>query len=386
MKILHTSDWHLGKVIFSRSLLPEQEHFIRSWLLPFIDREQPDCIVLSGDVFDRPVAPADAIRLLDEAFSEICMERDIPLLLITGNHDGSERLSLGASLLRRQGLYIACYPQDALKPVTLSDQEGEIQFWLVPFLTPPEIRALLGDDSLRGFADCYAALIGRIRSLQKPGARQVLAAHCFVSGAEVSGSEAPLFVGTAGEVSASVLEGFDYVALGHLHGPQKVRQDHIRYAGSPLKYSFDEEHQKKSVTMVTLTGEECRYELCPVQPLHDLRRIRGTLRQLLEQAPADERREDFIYASLTDPGPVFEPMQRLREQYPNILGMESGWLQNRTEDGERTRLRSQIKTQQSSDKVVFQEFLRQLCGYEMQEEDLAVYEELCRRAGMEGQK
>ncbi|MCI8497346.1 MAG: exonuclease SbcCD subunit D, partial [Clostridiales bacterium] len=367
MRILHTADWHLGKVIFSRSLLPEQEHFIHSWLPAFLDREKPDCIVLSGDVFDRPVAPADAIRLLDEAFSEIIVEREIPLLLITGNHDGAERLSLGASLLRKQGLYISCYPSDALSPVTLSDEQGEVQFWLLPFLTPPEIRALLEDDSLRGFADCYGALFRKIRSLQKPGVRQVLAAHCFVGGAQTSEGEAQVFVGTAGELPASLFDGFDYVALGHLHGAQRAGRDCVRYAGSPLKYSFDEVHQKKSVTLVDLTLSECRYELYDIQPLHDMRRIRGTLRQLLDAAAQDEHREDFVYASLQDEGPVFEPMQRLREYYPNILGMESGWLKSRTEDSERAQLRQQMKARQSSDELVFREFLRQLCGYEAQQ-------------------
>ncbi len=378
MKILHTSDWHLGRVLYARTLLPEQQRFVEDFFLPLVEREKPNLVILAGDIFDRKIAPVEAIRLFDQFVTYMCADLNIPLAVITGNHDGADRISIGSRLLADRGLYLVSRLEQGLEPFFLQDDYGPIQLWMLPYFDPAMARDATGDGSIEGFGSAYQAVLDCIRQKMDPCARQILVAHCFVAGSSVSESESPLYIGGSGQVDASLFSGFDYVALGHLHAPQRPRPC-IRYAGSPLKYSFDEEHQRKSVSLVQLTDSLSVQEI-PITGVRDVRTITGTLEQLLASASQDIHHDDFIYAYLTDEGPVFEPMARLREGYPNILGLESNWLKSGMLDNDRRDLRESLRKQgPGNDFTIFSSFLSQVCGTQAdaQTEDLfrSIYRE-----------
>lgn len=365
MKILHTSDWHLGKMLFGRSLLEDQADFIDRVFLPLVEREHPDLILLAGDVFDRQIAPTEAIRLFDRFVAET-HRLGVPLAVISGNHDGADRMTLGAPLLRQSGVTIATKLEDALTPVRLP---GPVNCYLLPYFEPLQARQFLGEE-VRGFQEAYRAVLGKIRERFEPDAVNILAAHCFVMGGETSASESPTFVGGSSEVSPSCFEGFSYVALGHLHRPQRAGKNG-RYAGSPLKYSFDEAGQQKSIALVCLQDGQLRTEQIPVTPLRDLRTISGTMEQLLELGK-DHPSEDYLYVELLDESPVYMPMDRLRPYFPNLLGINSQWL-SRAGTGENAGLREQLLHHKTDDAAIFGSFLQQICGMEADEEDRALF-------------
>lgn len=352
IKLLHTSDWHLGKSIYGRSLLPDQEYFIREVFLPAVRRERPDCVLLCGDIYDRPVAPVEAIRLFDETVTALA-EWGVPLAAITGNHDGADRVALGASLLREKGIAIV-NRLGPCEPIRLSDGGQRVDLYPLPYFEPEQARAFFGDNDIRGFHDAYRAVLRPIRESLDPESCSILLAHCFVAGASVSDSENPLSVGGSAQVGAELFDGFAYVALGHLHGPQRAGSN-ARYSGSPLSYSFDECHQTKSMTLLEIERREVSVRLLPVPPLREMREISGTFRELMEQgkqAPS----EDYLFAHITDRSPVYLPMEQLREYYPNLLGLDNGWLA--AEAGGLTPRRKQ------GEQEIFEAFLSQICGQE----------------------
>ena len=380
MKLLHTADWHLGKVIFSRSLLEEQEQFLYETFLPAVDREDPDLIVISGDVFDRPIAPVEAIRLFDDLLYALCAERGRKVAIISGNHDSADRLTVGAEILKRQGLFIASRLKAEPQPVRFCDEFGPIELWMLPYFDSAQVREVYKDETIRGFQEAYERVLAAVRERQTPGARQILMAHCFVTGSKKSESESPLSIGGSGEVDGALFSGFDYVALGHLHGPQPAGKN-ARYAGSPLKYSFDEAHHKKSLTVVELGKKTAAVRQLPITPKRDMRMVEGTLEELLRTAKTDEHREDFLYATLLDDAPVFEPMARLREGYPNLLGLECAWLRGGSgESSGRDALRKSLRAKRVDDRAVFEAFLRQVCDREPDEELTRLF---CELAGEE---
>lgn len=365
MKILHTSDWHLGKMLFGRSLLEDQADFIDRVFLPLVEREHPALILLAGDVFDRQIAPTEAIRLFDRFVAET-HRLGVPLAVISGNHDGADRMTLGAPLLRQSGVTIVTKLEDVLTPVRLP---GPVNCYLLPYFEPLQARQFLGEE-VRGFQEAYRAVLDKIRERFEPGAVNILAAHCFVMGGETSASESPTFVGGSSEVSPSCFEGFSYVALGHLHRPQRAGKNG-RYAGSPLKYSFDEAGQQKSIALVCLQDGQLRTEQIPVTPLRDLRTISGTMEQLLELGK-DHPSEDYLYVELLDESPVYMPMDRLRPYFPNLLGINSQWL-SRAGTGENAGLREQLLHHKTDDAAIFGSFLQQICGMEADEVDRALF-------------
>lgn len=360
MKLVHTADWHLGKYLYGRSLLPDQEYFVREQFLPFLRTERPDLVILAGDVFDRAVAPSGALRLFDFFLSEVSA-LGVPLAVIAGNHDGPDRMAIGAALLRKSGVYLAARPDEVLRPVELTCGDRPVRLFLLPYCEPPEIRALLGDESLRTFQEAYAALLERAAALAAPDRLNLLAAHCFAAGSVTSASESPVYVGGTGEVSTACFSPFSYTALGHLHAPQRAGE-RGRYAGSPLKYSFDEAHQEKSVTVVEWNGGEPCVSFRSFPPLRDLRVLTGSFEELLARAKA-EPCEDYLLCELTDNGPVYLPAEQLRPYWPNLLGLSSRWLSG-TGEGSEDGLREQIRHNGTDASAVLREFLTQICGYE----------------------
>ena len=373
MKLLHTSDWHLGRMLYGRSLLPDQEYFIDQVFLPAVRQERPDIVLLAGDLFDRQIAPVEAIRLFDRVLACLQAEK-IPIAAIPGNHDGPDRLTLAAPLLRQHGIYLATRLEDAFAPVCLQDSCGQaVQIFLLPYCEPAAVRAFLKQDNLRGFDACYRALLAEIKKLFHPSALHILVAHCFVAGSQISESETSAYVGGAGEVHTDCFDGFNYVALGHLHAPQKAGSNG-RYSGTPLKYSFDEESHKKSMTVIESSLSGLSTRLLPVVPLRDMRTISGTLDELI-LAGKQQKTEDFVQLRITDPNPVYLPAERLRPYYPNMLSLHCDWLH--AQNLQNQELRSQLFNRNVDDSAVLDLFLSQICGTTVGETDRELFLQAC---------
>ena len=322
MKILHTGDWHLGKIV-NQVYMTEDQEFILDELIRIIEEEEPDVLVIAGDIYDRAVPPVEAVELLDRTFSRILREIRIPIIAIAGNHDSPERLGFCSGIMEGSGLFIEGGLKEAIRKVTLTDSLGPVNFYLIPYADPPEARAVLKDEEIRSHEDAFKAVLNRIRKTMDPQERNVVVGHGFITGAaalEQSDSERPLSIGGTDYVDAELFQGFEYTALGHLHSAQKVTEAGIRYAGSLLKYSFSEVRHHKSAALVTLQekGEAAEIELKPLKPIREMRIIKGRLSELIK-AGEEEKSQDYIRAVLTDEGELIDPMNKLRTVYPNVL-------------------------------------------------------------------
>ncbi len=320
MKFIHTADWHLGKLFYGRTLTEEQEILLKEQFLPLIDEEKPDAVILAGDVYDRSVPPAEAVELFDEIVTKIAADRQLPFLVISGNHDSAERLSFASSLLCRSGLWMYGELSRTMAPVILSDTWGDVAFAPMPFAEPGKVRVALDDETVRSYEEAERALSAGFLSQIPKRCRKVAIAHAFVSGGSVSDSERPLSVGGSDQIPADVFKEYQYTALGHLHGPQKIGKDTVRYSGSLLKYSFSEAGQKKGADVVVLDGNgQAEVRFVSLSPRHDVRIMEGTFEELMK----GKKSEDFLLARITDPMPVIDCMARLREKFPNVMALES---------------------------------------------------------------
>lgn len=367
MKLFHTSDWHLGRMLYGRSLLEDQRWFLQEVFLPAVERERPACVILAGDVYDRQIAPPEAIRLFDATLARL-VELRVKVCIISGNHDGADRMALLKGALRQSGVYFATALEDAFSPVVLEEQGEILQLFLLPYFDTSQAREYLGDDSLRGEGACFRALVEKLRPLFLPGAGHLLVSHCFAAGSQTSDSESTLFVGGSGQVPPSLFDPFDYVALGHLHGPQKAG-DRGRYSGSPLKYSVDEANQKKGIISLEWTGHEMLQEFVPVTPLREVRRVTGLFQTLLEagkQSPC----EDYLELVLEDTSPVMLAAERLRPYYPNLLAVSNPWMASGVTGERASRLKGQDEA------TVFSSFLREVCQLEPSPQDEALFQEI----------
>ena len=372
MKIIHSADWHLGKIIYSHSMLDEQRHFIFDFLQPLILKETPDAVILAGDIFDRSIAPTEAIKLFD-GFISFMSENNIPLLAITGNHDGRERITLGADLLKKSGIYIATDISDAFSPVELECGQDKFRFYLIPHFEPAQAREYFKDESIKGFSEAYKAVCGKIGESLDRAYVNIAVCHCFMSGCSVSDSESPIYIGASGEVSSSLFDFFDLVLLGHLHSPQKAGENGF-YSGSPVKYSFSDENRGKGVNIFDINGGKIDRRFLSCEPINDMKTICGEFDALLEQA-RKQPSEDYIHIHLTDKRPIFMPMQRLREFYPNILEMSSE-LFPAPDNVDAAPTRRNF----ASPKELFKEFCSQICGIEADDEELKIFEEIAEEA------
>lgn len=321
MRFLHTADWHLGRILHGRSLIEDQAHVLEQFVALVRDT-RPDAVLIAGDVYDRAVPPAEAVNLLDDTLSRIVLGEGVPTIVIAGNHDSPDRLGFGARVLASRGLTIVGRVDAPHEGVAFDDTWGRVVVHPLPYAEPALVRDALGTD-IAGHQAALAALLDRVRDMHPAGARSVVMAHAFVAGGAESESERPLSVGGSGAVDARLFVNFDYVALGHLHRPQSAGANHVRYAGSLLKYSFSEAGHNKSVSLVELgaPGKVCVEEIA-LTPLRDLRVLTGTLDGLVAASAADTALADYVFASLTDRGALLDPMARLREVWPNVLGCE----------------------------------------------------------------
>lgn len=320
MKFLHLADLHLGKRVNGFSMLEDQAHILRQ-ILAILDDEQPDGVLIAGDVYDKSVPSVEAVGLLDSFLTEL-RARGVPVLLISGNHDSPERLAFGGRVMDSCGIHISPVYDGALAPVTLHDEFGPVHVWLLPFVKPAHVRRWFPDADIESYTDAVAEAVAHMDI--DTAARNVLVTHQFVTGGARSGSE-ELSVGGTDNVDSGVFAPFDYVALGHLHGAQHIGRETIRYAGSPLKYSFSEARQHKSVTVVTL-GEkgDVQVRTAALTPLRELREIRGSYDELTARSFYEHTtyRSDYLHLTLTDEQDVFDAMSRLRTIYPYLMTLD----------------------------------------------------------------
>lgn len=320
MKFLHLADLHLGKRVNGFSMLEDQAHILRQ-ILAILDDERPDGVLIAGDVYDKSVPSVEAVELLDGFLTEL-RTRGVPVLLISGNHDSPERLAFGGRVMDSCGIHISPVYDGALAPVTLQDAFGPVHVWLLPFVKPAHVRRWFPDADIESYTDAMAEAVAHMDI--DTAARNVLVTHQFVTGGARSGSE-ELSVGGTDNVDSGVFAPFDYVALGHLHGAQHIGRETIRYAGSPLKYSFSEARQHKSVTVVTL-GEkgDVQVRTVALTPLRELREIRGSYDELTARSFYEHTtyRSDYLHLILTDEQDVFDAMSRLRTIYPYLMTLD----------------------------------------------------------------
>lgn len=320
MKFLHLADLHLGKRVNGFSMLEDQTHILRQ-ILAILDDEQPDGVLIAGDVYDKSVPSVEAVELLDGFLTEL-RARGVPVLLISGNHDSPERLAFGGRVMDSCSIHISPVYDGALTPVTLQDAFGPVHVWLLPFVKPAHVRRWFPDADIESYTDAMAEAVAHMDI--DTAARNVLVTHQFVTGGTRSGSE-ELSVGGTDNVDSGVFAPFDYVALGHLHGAQHIGRETIRYAGSPLKYSFSEARQHKSVTVVTL-GEkgDVQVRTVALTPLRELREIRGSYDELTARSFYEHTtyRSDYLHLILTDEQDVFDAMSRLRTIYPYLMTLD----------------------------------------------------------------
>lgn len=356
MKLIHLSDLHIGKRVNEVSMAEDQEYILLQ-ILQIIDEEKADAVLIAGDVYDKSVPSAEAVTLFDDFLCRLA-KRKIPALIISGNHDSPERLAFAGRLLEASNIHISPVYDGKIRSVTLADEYGEVVFWLLPFLKPIHVKRFYPDSGIESYTDALRVAlentdIDHIR-------RNVLLTHQFVTGAATCESE-EVSVGGTDNVDASVFEGFDYVALGHIHGPQNVGSGRIRYCGTPLKYSFSEHNHHKSVTVVNLGKKgELTLQLRPLMPRHDLRQLRGTFAEVSAGTASD----DYLHVILTDEEDVPEAVGKLRGIYPNLMKLSY--------DNTRTRVNQIIgdaeNVRQKSTLELFEELYEQQNNRPMSEE------------------
>ena len=315
MRFLHTSDWHLGRVLEQHHLTDDQSHVLDQ-LVALVKERKLDAVLVSGDIYDRGVPPPEAVDLLNDVVSRLALELRVPVIIIAGNHDSRQRLGFGAKILERGRLHMFGAGAPKVPFVDLTDAHGPVRFYALPYAEPAEWREALGDEAVRDHQAGFARYIKDVRAAHPKGVRSVLLAHCFAAGGRESESERPLMLGGGGQVDAALFDSFDYTALGHLHRPQQVGKAY--YSGSLLKYSKSEADHDKSVNIVEMDAVgACRVEKVRLAPRRDLRVITGLFEDLMKGSPT----QDYIHAVLLDTGPVLDVANRLRQLYPNLISM-----------------------------------------------------------------
>ena len=373
MKLFHLSDLHIGKRVNEFSMIEDQK-YILTQILYAADQEKPDGILISGDVYDRTIPTAEAVQVFD-AFLTRLSEQKIPAFIISGNHDSAERLAFGSSLMGKSGIYFSKVYDRTVEKIPMQDAYGTVWIYLLPFLRPSTIRHALPEraEEVQSAADAVRIALEQTKIDEKE--RIVLLAHQFVTGAKRCDAE-ELQVGDVDQIPAELFASFEYVALGHIHSPQKVGRETVRYCGAPLKYSFSEAGQEKSITVVELKEKgSVDLRTIPLKPLHDLRKIRGTYLEVTAKSFYENRDcEDYLQVTLTDEEDVPDGMAKLRTIYPNLMRLEY--------DNKRTRSNAEVRAaervEEKSELELFQEFYELQNNQSMTEVQEQFVEELLR--------
>lgn len=349
MKLMHLSDLHIGKRVNEFSMLEDQK-YILSQILKLADEEQVDGVIIAGDIYDKPVPPAEAVQVFDDFLTQLAA-RKLYVLAVSGNHDSAERTAFGARLMNSRNVYLSPVYDGCIEPVFMKDEYGEAAVYLLPFLKPAAVRHVFENEEIRTYQDAVRTALEHMDV--DPARRNLLVAHQFVTGAARCESE-EVFVGGLDQVDGALFDAFDYVALGHIHSPQHVGRETVRYCGTPLKYSFSEADQEKSVTIVELKEKgEIKIRRLPLHPLRDMRRLRGTYLEVTALSfYQDTNTEDYVQITLTDEEDIPDGLQKLRIIYPNLMRLEY--------DNRRTRenrlVEGACETEQKSEQELFEEF------------------------------
>ena len=361
MKFIHLSDLHLGKRVYDFNLTEDQKYILKE-ILKVIDTENPDAVLIAGDIYDKSVPSTEAVELLDEFLYQLS-GRDLQVFLISGNHDSPERLAFASRLISRTGIHLSPVYNGAVEPIVLTDEFGPVNVYLLPFVKPVHVRRFFPDATIESYND---ALRTAVEALDIDRAeRNILVTHQFVTGAIRSDSE-EISVGGTDNVDAAVFDGFDYVALGHIHGPQNISSERIRYCGTPLKYSFSEAKHQKSVTVIDLEDKESiSVRTVPLHPLRDMREIEGTYEELTYRPNYEGTdTDDYIHITLTDEEDIPDAIGKLRLIYPNLMSLDY--------NNSRTRSAGMLsdleELQNKSPLVLFEEFYEQQNGRPMSEQ------------------
>lgn len=326
MKIMHLSDLHIGKKVNEYSMLQDQIYILKE-ILQIIDDEKVETVIIAGDVYDRSLPPNEALELFDEFLYQLS-GRNVNVFVISGNHDSPERISYGGRMMTENKIFLSPVYDGNVKPITLNDDYGEVNFYLLPFIRPADIRRYFPDENIENYTDAVKVAIDNMNV--DFNERNILVTHQFVTGAELSESE-DIIVGGTDNVSGEVFDGFDYVALGHIHREQTVGKDNIRYCGTPLKYSFSEAKHIKSVTILDFNDKgNIEYSKIPLTPFRDMREIRGTYYELtLKSSYESTNTEDYLHITLTDEEDIPDAIGKLRSIYPNIMKLDYDNLRTR---------------------------------------------------------
>ena len=326
MRFLHLSDLHLGKRVNEFSMLEDQAYILKE-ILNIIDEQKVEAVLIAGDIYDKVIPSAEAVRLLDDFLTRIAA-RELPVFLISGNHDSAERIAFGSRLMSSRQIYLSPVFESDVEPVTISDRYGEINIYMLPFVKPSLVKRVYPEEEIITYQDAVNAAVQHMQI--DTDKRNILLAHQFVTGAARCDSE-ELSVGGVDDVDVSVFDGFDYVALGHLHGPQKIGKETVRYSGTPLKYSFSEANQKKAAVIVDVEEKgKINIQQIPLVPKHDMWEIRGTYMEVTAlDFYKDMKTDDYLHITLTDEEDIPDAIGKLRTIYPNIMKLSYDNLRTR---------------------------------------------------------
>ncbi|AWE08765.1 exonuclease sbcCD subunit D [Lysinibacillus sp. 2017] len=372
MKIFHTADWHLGKLVQGVSMTADQQHVLQQFIEE-IKKEKPDVVIIAGDLYDRSVPPTDAIQLLNRTLKQILIDEKTPIVAIAGNHDSATRLNFGSDLMKASGLHMVGHLDKIIEPVILHDEHGEVRFYLVPFAEPSTVRAIYEDETITTHEAAMAKIIEQMKANLDDTKRNIIVGHAFITKdgmpeQNTSDSERKLTIGGTECINSALFEPFCYTALGHLHQAHFVGNETIQYAGSPLKYSESEVTHKKGFLIVDLdeTGN-VKLEKRLLTPIREMRIVTGTLDEI-QQHP---RNEDYVFVKLSDESYVKGAVELVRTVYPNALHIERTAVYRQIEQQTTTMSRVQM-----DDSELFELFYIEMTGQTLSDETKAIYTEV----------
>lgn len=380
MKFIHTADWHLGKLVHGRHMTEDQRYVLRQFVQE-VEEKQPDCIFIAGDIFDRSIPPVEAVKLYEDTLYELVERLGVPVFAISGNHDGPERLQFGSKMMQKSGYTIIGEMTTGIERFTVEDEHGPVVIDLIPYIDPSIARYILQRDDIRTFDEAYEALIDTMDF--EEGVRHIAVAHAFVTPygepdtSMASDSERPLSIGGTEFVQSIHFAPYDYTALGHLHRAHAVSNETIRYSGSLMKYSQSEATHEKGYTFVEMdaTGD-VQIEHCPLLPKRDLRIVEATTEQLAQMPHS----EDYVFVRLLDHHPVYRPMEKVRETFPNALHVFQRAHHQLTSTEQKERLK-QIEKQ--DDLTLFTSFYQAMYDETLKDEERLLIQQLLERVEKE---
>lgn len=370
MKIFHTADWHLGKIVHNVSMLEDQKCVLQQFVQD-VKEQKPDVVIIAGDLYDRSIPQVEAVQLLNDVLYEIVVDLDTPVLAIAGNHDSATRIEYGSGLMKKAGLYKAGRLTAEIEPIILNDAEGEVHFYLVPFAEPTVVRQVFEDDNVTTYDLAMRKIVEHIEAKMDRTKRNVFIGHAFVTKDgekedNTSDSERRLTVGGTECIDSNMFEAFDYVALGHLHQAHFVRTEKIQYSGSPLKYSESEVTHKKGYLQVQLTADEFKIEKRLFEPIRDMRVVKGKLEEMLTWSIS----EDYVFVELQNEGFVKGAVEQVRTVFPNVLHVQRADIKNQLSEQS-----SRVNRTSMSDEQLFGQFYESMTGQQPDDLTQQLFEE-----------